>query len=318
MGSGVSTPVPHLSIIALPLLRGRKGGSVPAGLVLMQLLNGLVVGMIYVLITMGLTIVFGMLNVINFAHGAFYALGAYFAFSVATLIGSWSGSFWVAVLIAPLVVGLVGAVIEVTLVRRMYDVVHEYQILLTFGVMLVIQELIIMIWGPIGKSVPMPSQLVGVIDLGVFAFPIYRIFLIIFIALVCFGVWLLIEKTSYGAIIRAGIDNRDMVNCLGIDIYKAFTIVFAFGVSLAGLGGVLVLPMRGAQPLMGDTILLLAFVVLVIGGMGSFGGAILGGLLVGVVESMMILIWPQGSMISIFAAMALVILIRPKGLLGYR
>ena len=318
MGSGVSTPVPHLSIIALPLLRGRKGGSVPAGLVLMQLLNGLVVGMIYVLVTMGLTIVFGMLNVINFAHGAFYALGAYLAFSVATLIGSWSGSFWVAVLIAPLVVGLVGAVIEVTLVRRMYDVVHEYQILLTFGVMLVIQELIIMIWGPIGKSVPMPSQLVGVIDLGVFAFPIYRIFLIIFIALVCFGVWLLIEKTSYGAIIRAGIDNRDMVNCLGIDIYKAFTIVFAFGVSLAGLGGVLVLPMRGAQPLMGDTILLLAFVVLVIGGMGSFAGAILGGLLVGVVESMMILIWPQGSMISIFAAMALVILIRPKGLLGYR
>lgn len=314
----MSTPVPHLSIIALPLLRGRKGESVPAGLVLMQLLNGLVVGMIYVLVTMGLTIVFGMLNVINFAHGAFYALGAYFAFSVATLIGSWSGSFWVAVLIAPLVVGLVGAVIEVTLVRRMYDVVHEYQILLTFGVMLVIQELIIMVWGPIGKSVPMPSQLVGVIDLGVFAFPIYRIFLIIFIALVCFGVWLLIEKTSYGAIIRAGIDNRDMVNCLGIDIYRAFTIVFAFGVSLAGLGGVLVLPMRGAQPLMGDTILLLTFVVLVIGGMGSFAGAILGGLLVGVVESMMILIWPQGSMISIFAAMALVILIRPKGLLGYR
>lgn len=318
MGSGVTTPVPHLSIIALPLLRGRKGGSVTAGLVLMQLLNGLVVGMIYVLITMGLTIVFGMLNVINFAHGAFYALGAYFAFFFATLIGSWSGSFWVAVLIAPLVVGLVGAVIEVTLLRRVYDIVHEYQILLTFGVMLVIQELIIMIWGPIGKSVPMPSQLVGVIDLGVFAFPIYRIFLIIFIALVCFGVWLLIEKTSYGAIIRAGIDNRDMVNCLGIDIYRAFTIVFAFGVSLAGLGGALVLPMRGAQPLMGDTILLLAFVVLVIGGMGSFAGAILGGLIVGVVESMMILIWPQGSMISIFAAMALVILIRPKGLLGYR
>lgn len=318
MGSGVTTPVPHLSIIALPLLRGRKGGSVTAGLVLMQLLNGLVVGMIYVLITMGLTIVFGMLNVINFAHGAFYALGAYFAFFFATLIGSWSGSFWVAVLIAPLVVGLVGAVIEVTLLRRVYDIVHEYQILLTFGVMLVIQELIIMVWGPIGKSVPMPSQLVGVIDLGVFAFPIYRIFLIIFIALVCFGVWLLIEKTSYGAIIRAGIDNRDMVNCLGIDIYRAFTIVFAFGVSLAGLGGALVLPMRGAQPLMGDTILLLAFVVLVIGGMGSFAGAILGGLIVGVVESMMILIWPQGSMISIFAAMALVILIRPKGLLGYR
>ena len=175
-----------------------------------------------------------------------------------------------------------------------------------------------MVWGPIGKSVPMPPQLIGVLDFGVFAFPIYRVFLIIFIALVCSGVWLLIEKTSYGAIIRAGIDNRDMVNCLGIDIYKAFTTVFAFGVGLAGLAGALALPMRGAQPLMGDSILTLAFVVLVIGGMGSFVGAILGGLIVGIVESMMILFWPQGTMISIFAAMALVILIRPKGLLGFR
>jgi len=291
---------------------------VTAGLVVMQLLNGLVLGVIYTLITVGLTIVLGMLNVINFAHGAVYALGAYFAFSFASLLGNWSGSFWVAVILAPVAVALVGVVIEMTLLRRMYDLVHEYQILLTFGIMLVIQELIIMVWGPIGKSVPMPPQLATVLDFGVFAFPLYRVFLIVFIALVCFGIWLLIEKTSYGAIIRAGIDNRDMVNCLGIDIYKAFTIVFAFGVGLAGLAGALALPMRGAQPLMGDTILTLAFVVLVIGGMGSFAGAILGGLLVGVVESMMILFWPQGTMISIFAAMALVILIWPKGLLGYR
>lgn len=289
-----------------------------AGLLLMQLLNGIVLGAIYTLISIGLTIVLGMLNVINFAHGAVYALGAYFAFTVASLIGGWSGSFWIAVLVAPLGVALVGVLIEIVLLRKIYGAVHEYQILLTFGVMLVIQELIIMVWGPIGKSVPMPPQLIGVINFGVFAFPIYRVFLIIFIALVCTGVWLLIEKTSYGAVIRAGIDNRDMVNCLGIDIYKAFTTVFAFGVGLAGLAGALALPMRGAQPLMGDSILTLAFVVLVIGGMGSFVGAILGGLIVGIVESMMILFWPQGTMISIFAAMALVILIRPKGLLGLR
>lgn len=288
------------------------------GLVLMQLLNGVVLGMIYVLITLGLTIVFGMLNVINFAHGAIYALGAYFAFSVATLIGTWSGSFWIAVLLAPFAVAVVGAVIEIILLRRMYDVVHEYQILLTFGLALVIQELIIVIWGPIGKSIPMPSQLAGVLDLGVFAFPVYRVFLIVFIALVCFGTWLLIEKTSYGAVIRAGVDNRDMVNCLGINIYRVFTIVFAFGVGLAGLAGALILPMRGAQPLMGDSILLISFVVVVIGGMGSFAGAIVGGLIVGVVESMMSLFWPQGTMICIFAAMALVILIKPKGLLGLR
>jgi branched-chain amino acid transport system permease protein len=285
---------------------------------MMQLLNGIVVGAIYTLISIGLTIVLGMLNVINFAHGAVYALGAYFAYTVATLLGGWSGSFWVAVIVAPLGVALVGVLIEVLLLRKMYDVVHEYQIILTFGLALVIQELIIIVWGPIGKSVPMPPQLVGVLNFGVFAFPIYRVFLVIFIALICFGVWLFIEKTSYGAIIRAGIDKRDMVNCLGIDIYKTFTVVFAFGVGLAGLAGALSLPMRGAQPLMGDSILTLTFVVLVIGGMGSFFGAILGGLIIGIVESMMILFWPQGTMISIFATMALVILIRPKGLLGLR
>ena len=144
------------------------------------------------------------------------------------------------------------------------------------------------------------------------------IFLIVFIALVCLLIWLLIEKTSYGSIIRAGTENRNMVNCLGIDIYKVFTGVFALGVGLAGLAGALSVPMRGAQPLMGDTILTLCFVVVVIGGMGSFTGAILGGLLVGVVESMMALVWPPGTMLSIFAAMALVILVRPKGLLGFK
>jgi len=288
------------------------------GLILMQLFNGVVLGAVYVLIAVGLTIVFGMLNVINFAHGAVYALGAYIAFTLATLIGSWTGSFWLAVALAPFVVALLGALVEIFLLRRMYDAMHEYQILLTFGVALVIQELIIMIWGPIGKSVPMPPQLVGVVELGDFTFPLYRVFLIGFVALVCLGVWLLIERTSYGAVIRAGTDNRDMVNCLGIDIYKTFTIVFSFGVGLAGLAGALGLPERGAQPLMGDTILTLCFVVVVIGGLGSFVGAILGGLIVGVVESMMILFWPPGTMIAIFAAMALVILIKPKGLLGFR
>ncbi len=288
------------------------------GLILMQLFNGVVVGAVYILIAVGLTIVFGMLNVINFAHGAVYALGAYIAFTLATLIGSWTGSFWLAVALAPFVVALLGALVEVFLLRRMYDAAHEYQILLTFGVTLVIQDLIIMIWGPIGKSLPMPPQLVGVVELGDFTFPLYRVFLIGFVALLCLAVWLLIERTSYGAVIRAGTDNRDMVNCLGIDIYKTFTIVFSFGVGLAGLAGALSLPERGAQPFMGDTILTLCFVVVVMGGLGSFVGAILGGLIVGVVESMMILFWPPGTMIAIFTAMALIILIKPKGLLGFR
>jgi len=287
-------------------------------LILVQFLNGISLGMIYVLMAVGLTIVFGMLNIINFAHGAVYAVGAYMAFTFATLLGQWIGSFWVAMVLGPLATALVGVVFEVTLLRRMQDAEHEYQILLTFGVALILQEVIIMIWGAVGKSLPMPRELAGLMDFGIFTFPDYRIFLIGFIGLVCLVIWLLIEKTSYGSIIRAGTENRNMVNCLGIDIYRVFTVVFALGVGLAGLAGALALPMRGAQPLMGDTILTLCFVVVVIGGMGSFTGAILGGLLVGVVESMMALIWPPGTMLSIFAAMAAVILIRPKGLLGFK
>jgi branched-chain amino acid transport system permease protein len=287
-------------------------------LILVQFLNGISLGMIYVLMAVGLTVVFGMLNIINFAHGAVYALGAYMAFTFATLLGQWTGSFWVAIVLGPLATALVGVVFEVTLLRRMQDAEHEYQILLTFGVALILQEVIIMIWGAIGKSLPMPRELSGLMDFGIFTFPDYRIFLIGFIGFVCLVIWLLIEKTSYGSIIRAGTENRNMVNCLGIDIYRVFTVVFALGVGLAGLAGALALPMRGAQPLMGDTILTLCFVVVVIGGMGSFTGAILGGLLVGIVESMMALVWPPGTMLSIFAAMALVILVRPKGLLGFK
>jgi branched-chain amino acid transport system permease protein len=287
-------------------------------LILAQFFNGISLGMIYVLMAIGLTVVFGMLNIINFAHGAVYAIGAYLAFQFSIMLGQWTGNFWVAIFLSPVVAGLLGALIEVLLLRRMQAEEHVYQILLTFGVSLILQELIIMIWGPVGKSIPMPKELAGVVDFGVFSFPDYRIFLIVFIAAICLVSWLLIEKTSYGSIIRAGTENRNMVNCLGIDIYKVFTVVFALGVGLAALAGALTLPMRGAQPLMGDTILTLCFVVVVIGGMGSFTGAILGGLIVGVVESMMALIWPPGAMLSIFAAMALVILIRPRGLLGFR
>lgn len=287
-------------------------------LLMAQLLNGIVLGNIYILIAIGLTIVFGMLNIVNFAHGVLYALGAYFAFSFSNVVGDWLGSFWIALIIAPIGVGIFGALIEMVLLRKIYDADHAYQILLTFGLMLVIQELIVIIWGPIGKSISTANVLEGTLDFGLFIFPKYRIFLIVFSSFICLILWLLIEKTSYGSIIRAGIDNRDMVNCLGIDIHKVFTVVFAIGVGLAGMGGVLVLPMRGAQPFMGDTILIISFVVVVIAGMGSFTGAILGGLIVGIVESMMALIWPKGTMIAIFAAMTMVLLIKPRGLFGLR
>jgi branched-chain amino acid transport system permease protein len=287
-------------------------------LILVQLFNGISLGMIYVLMAVGLTVIFGMLNIINFAHGAVYAVGAYLAFQCAVLLGEWSGSFWLAILISPLLTAALGALLEVLLIRKMYDAEHNYQILLTFGITLILQEVIIMIWGPVGKSVPMPKQLAGVVDWGSFSFPEYRIFLIIFIAAICLISWLLIEKTSYGSIIRAGTENRNMVNSLGINIYTVFTVIFAIGMGLAALAGAVSLPMRGAMPLMGDSVLTLCFVVVVIGGMGSFTGAILGGLIVGIVESMMALVWPPGAMIATFAAMALVILIWPRGLLGFR
>lgn len=287
-------------------------------LIFYQLFNGLTIGLIYTLLAIGLSIVFGIMNVINFAHGAIYALGAYFAFTISSMMGSLAGSFWVAIIAAPICVGLVGVLIEVVFIRKMYDEEHSYQILLTYGIMLVIQELIIIIWTAKGQSVPIPKSLSAVIHIGIFTFPAYRIFLVIFISAICLVLWLVLEKTNLGAVVRAGEENRDMTSCLGINIHLLFTIVFGVGLALAGLAGALVTPMRGAQPFMGESILTLCFVVVVIGGLGSFSGAVVGGLVVGIIEALMALIWPPGTMIAIFIALAIVILVRPQGLLGKR
>ena len=206
--------------------------------------------------------------------------------------------------------------IERLLIQRIYHLPHMFQILVTLGIALIIQEASVMIWGPVGKSVAVPQLLRGVLVIGDFVYPYYRLFLIVFSALVGFGLWLLLERTRFGALVRAGSESTETVSLLGTNIFRLFSMTFALGAGLAGVAGVLFAPLRGAQPFVGPEILGVAFVVVVIGGMGSFSGALVGGLLVGVVQSLMTTIWPQGASLMIYGAMAVVILLRPYGLFG--
>ncbi|BCQ62991.1 hypothetical protein PBOI14_47410 [Pseudomonas sp. Boi14] len=207
-------------------------------------------------------------------------------------------------------------IIERLLIQRIYHLPHMFQILVTLGIALIIQEASVMIWGPVGKAVAVPELLRGVLVIGDFVYPYYRLFLILFSALVGLGLWLLLECTRFGALVRAGSESTETVSLLGTNIFRLFSMTFALGVALAGIAGVLFAPLRGAQPFVGPEILGVAFVVVVIGGMGSFGGALVGGLLVGVVQSLMTSLWPQGASLMIYGAMAAVILVRPYGLFG--
>lgn len=281
-------------------------------LYLLQIVNGLGLGMIYFLIAVGLTIIFGLLNFVNFAHGAFFLLGSYLCYTAVSL----TGNFWLALLVAPLLVAALAWVVERLLIQRIYHLPHTFQILVTLGIALIIQEASVIIWGPVGKSVAVPAALRGVVVIGNFVYPHYRIFLIAFSALIALVLWLLLERTRFGALVRAGSESTETVSLLGTNIFRLFSVTFALGVGLAGVAGVLFAPLRGAQPFVGPEILGVAFVVVVIGGMGSFGGALVGGLLVGVVQSVMTTLWPQGASLMIYGAMAAVILIRPYGLFG--
>lgn len=284
------------------------------GLLGIQLLNGLVQGMIYALFAAGLTLIFGMLDIPNFAHGAFYALGAYAAFTVV----SRTGDFWLAVVAVPVAVALLGVLVEVLALRRLARAGHVYQILFTLGLVLIVQEAIVLVWGADPTSVDVPAALAGGIPLGGLSFPVYRLFLVALAAAVIGAVWLGLERTKYGAIIRAGIDDPAMVDCIGIDVQRLFTVVFGVGVGLAALAGALILPLRGGQPAMGGELMATGFAVVVIGGLGSYLGAVAGGVFVGLVQALATIVYPAASEAAIFAAMALVILIRPQGLFGKR
>ncbi|MBP6679489.1 MAG: branched-chain amino acid ABC transporter permease [Paracoccus sp.] len=277
-----------------------------------QVLNGIGLGMLYFLLAVGLSVIFGLLQFVNFAHGAFYLLGAYLTYDLTTR----GFSFWLAMPAAALIVAAVAALIEKLLLHRIYRLPHTFHILVTVGIALVIQELTIIIWGPLGGSVPAPAQLQGVVILGDFIYPQYRLFTIAFTAVLAGLLWWLLEGTRLGAIVRAGSESPSNMALLGYNTLRINTAVFGFGAGLAGLAGALAAPIRGVEPFMGAEALSIAFVVVVIGGMGSYTGALVAGLMVGIVQSLMTTLWPEGARLMIYVGMALVIALMPRGLLG--
>ncbi len=283
-------------------------------LIAVQIFNGIVLGMIYVMLAMGLTIVWGMMDIINFSHGFFYTLGAYFAYTLVSV----TGNFWLALVVVPIGTALIGMALERTLLRKLYGLNILYQILMTFGIALMGREIIIIIYGPIGKSFFPPPALEGTFFLGSLFFPQYRVFLLILVAAITLGMYLFMEKTKLGSIIRAGTEDKEMVSSLGINVSLVFLLTFGLAMAIAGLSGVLASPMRGINPFMDWNILGICFAVVIIGGMGSFSGAVLGGLIVGVAQSLVGLFWPSASIIIIFIVMSAILLIKPRGLFGVR
>ena len=279
---------------------------------LLQTINGIGIGMLYFLLAVGLSIVFGLLRFVNFAHGAFYLIGAYFCYQMTR----WGWSFWWTLLLAPLAVGAIGWLTEKLLLRHVYAKPHEFHILVTVGLALVVQELVILQWGPLGDSVAVPDLLQGVVMWGGFVYPKYRLFVIGFTAVLALLLWWVLEGTRLGSAVRAGSESTEMVALLGLNVFAIFSLVFALGAATAALAGVLAAPIRGAEPFMGIEALGVAFVIVVVGGLGSFSGALVGGILIGIVQSVMSTLWPEGARLMIYVAMAAVLLLRPHGLLG--
>lgn len=281
-------------------------------LIALQLFTGLALGAIYVLFAIGLSLIFGMLTVVNFAHGAFYMVGAY----VGLFLLSLGGNFWLCLVAVPLIVGTIGLVVERFLIRPLYGRGIDYPLLLTFGLSYVMVELVRIAFGKSGYPFDTPELLQGAVNIGVGYFPLYRLFVIGIAAVVLLGLWLFLERTSFGLIIRAGARDPQIVRVLGVNVARVWLFVFGIGSGIAALAGLLAAPLQGVIPEMGATILAEAFVVTVVGGMGSIGGAVIAGLLVGVVVSMTSLFAPEMAKVSIFALMAVVLLIRPQGFFG--
>ncbi|MBE7941299.1 branched-chain amino acid ABC transporter permease [Ramlibacter aquaticus] len=278
----------------------------------MQLVSGIALGAVYALLAVGLSLIFGMLTVVNFAHGAFFMVGAFLGVYFQTV----TGSFLLSLLITPLVVGGVGLLCERFLVRPLYGRGIDYPLLLTFGLSYVMIEAVRTLFGIEGVPSSTPAALRGAVNLGFGHFPLYRLVLIGATAVVVLALWLFIEKTRYGLIIRAGSRDPEIVRVLGIDVGRVWLLVFGIGTAIAGLSGVLAAPTRAVNPEMGISVLAESFVVTVVGGMGSLPGAVVAGLLVGVVFSMSSLLVPDLAELSIFVLMALVLLVRPQGLFG--
>ncbi len=277
-----------------------------------QVFTGLVLGMIFVLLAIGLSLIFGLMTVVNFAHGSLYMLGAYFGFLLLGL----TKSFWLALVIAPLMVGTLGLLIERFLIRRLYGRSPDDPLLLTFGLSLILVEAARLIWGKIGLTFDPPRVLGGALNLGFMTFPAYRLFVIAVTGVVLIALWLFLGRTNVGLIIRAGSRDPLMVRALGIDLSRIWLLVFGIGTALAGLAGILAGPMRGVYAEMGVTMVIESFVVVVVGGMGSLVGAVVAGVLMGQVVGLTTFFAPKAAEIMVFVVMAVVLLVRPSGLFG--
>nr|WP_322786178.1 branched-chain amino acid ABC transporter permease [Effusibacillus pohliae] len=282
-------------------------------MIAIQLVNGLSYGLLLFLITSGLSLIFGMLGVLNLAHGSLYMVGAYLALTITRNV---SGDFVTALLVAPVLVALLCLLLEVGLLRPTYRLDHLSQVLLTFGLAYMLHDLVRWIWGSNVQSLPLPIGLSGSVELFGQTFPLYRLLVMAGGFAIALIMWLLQEKTRWGAIIRAGLSNKEMVSGLGINIKLVYTIVFAVGGLLAGLGGVAAAPILGLSPGMEFEILILSLVILVVGGLGSITGTLVASIVVGLVETFGKVMFPQLSLIIIFGFMAVVLLVKPTGLLG--
>jgi branched-chain amino acid transport system permease protein len=295
-------PVPVMEIFGIPLQA-----------MMSQLLLGLVNGSFYAMLSLGLAVIFGLLNVINFAHGALYMLGAFAAWIGMSYFGL---NYWVMLVLGPLLIGIFGIVLEKSMLRWLYKLDHLYGLLLTFGITLMIEGIFRAIYGVSGQPYSVPEQLAGATDLGFMILPNYRAWVVAASLVVCLATWFVIEKTKLGAYLRAGTENPKLVEAFGINVPLMVTLTYGFGVALAGLAGVLAAPVIQVSPLMGSNLIIVVFAVVVIGGMGSILGSILTGLGLGVIEGLTRVFYPQLSATVVFILMAIVLMIRPAGLFG--
>jgi branched-chain amino acid transport system permease protein len=286
---------------------------VPTQALFGQLLIGLINGSFYALLSLGLAVIFGLLNIINFTHGAQYMMGAFCAYFLFTKLGI---GYWWALAVAPLAVGFVGMVIERLMLARLYKLDHLYGLLLTFGLALIIQGLFRNEYGTSGIPYAMPQELSGGRNLGFMFLPNYRAWVIVASVLVCLATWFVIEKTRLGAYLRAATENPELVRAFGINVPRMITLTYGFGVALAAFAGVMAAPIYQVNPLMGADLIIVVFAVVVIGGMGSIMGSIVTGFALGLIEGLTKVFYPEASNTVIFIIMAIVLMIKPAGLFG--
>jgi branched-chain amino acid transport system permease protein len=286
---------------------------VPTQALFGQLLIGLINGAFYAMLSLGLAVIFGLLNIINFTHGAQYMMGAFFAWFMLSKLGV---GYWWSLLLAPIAVGAVGVIIERTMLSRLYKLDHLYGLLLTFGLALIIQGLFRNEFGSSGLPYQIPPELAGGMNLGFMFLPKYRAWVIVASLVVCLGTWYVIERTKLGSYLRAATENPALVQAFGINVPRMITLTYGFGVGLAALAGVMAAPIYQVNPLMGADLIIVVFAVVVIGGMGSIMGSILTGFLLGVVEGLTKVFYPEASNTVIFVVMVIVLILRPAGLFG--